>query len=176
MKVIVVVGFGPGNSTAIAEKFGSAGFVVAIVGRNAERLAAGVAALKARGITAAAFTGNAAEPDSIRATIRRIRTELGPITVLHWNASGGADVGDLLAVDPSEARGIFDVAVVGLLAAVREALPDLKNAGDGALLITNGGFAMPRRRRTRSSRAFMRSASVSRMRQRTSSPACSLSA
>jgi len=48
-KIIVIVGFGPGNSTAIAEKFGAAGFMVAIVGRNAERLAAGVAAMKARG-------------------------------------------------------------------------------------------------------------------------------
>jgi NADP-dependent 3-hydroxy acid dehydrogenase YdfG len=139
-KIIVVVGFGPGNSTAVAEKFGAAGFRVAIVGRDAERLAAGAAALKARGVTAAAFTGNAADPDSIRATLRRIRAELGPITVLHWNASGGADVGDLLVADSSAARGIFDVAVVGLLAAVREAVPDLKNAGDGAVLITNGGF------------------------------------
>jgi NAD(P)-dependent dehydrogenase (short-subunit alcohol dehydrogenase family) len=139
-KIIVVVGFGPGNSTAVAEKFGAAGFRVAIVGRDAERLAAGVAALKARGVTAAAFTGNAADPDSIRATIRRIRAELGPIAVVHWNASGGADVGDLLVADSSEVRGVFDVAVIGLLAAVREALPDLKNAGDGALLITNGGF------------------------------------
>jgi hypothetical protein len=37
-------------------------------------------------------------------------------------------------------RGVFDVAVIGLLAAVQEALPDLKNAGDGAVLVTNGAF------------------------------------
>src|ERR1700736_5487457 len=99
-KIIVVVGFGPGNSTAVAEKFGAAGFTVAIVGRNAERLAAGVAALKTGGVTAAAFTGNAADPDSMRAAIRRIHAELGPITVLQWNAFGGENVGDLLATDP----------------------------------------------------------------------------
>ena len=139
-KIIVVVGFGPGNSTAIAAKFGTAGFTVAIVGRNAERLAAGVAGLKARGIAAAAFTGDAADADSMRATIRRIHAELGPITVLHWNAFGGENVGDLLAADSNEVRGVFDVAVVGLLAALRETLADLKSAGDGALLVTNGGF------------------------------------
>ncbi len=33
-KTIVVVGFGPGVSTAVAEKFGAAGFSVALVGRN----------------------------------------------------------------------------------------------------------------------------------------------
>jgi NADP-dependent 3-hydroxy acid dehydrogenase YdfG len=46
-KTIVVVGFGPGISTAVAEKFGSSGFAVALVARNEERLAAGVKALKA---------------------------------------------------------------------------------------------------------------------------------
>jgi hypothetical protein len=37
-------------------------------------------------------------------------------------------------------RSVFDVAVVGLLSAVQEALPDLKSAKDGALLVTNGAF------------------------------------
>ena len=34
-KTIVVVGFGPGISTAVAEKFGAGGFSVALVARNA---------------------------------------------------------------------------------------------------------------------------------------------
>ena len=139
-KTIVVVGFGPGNSTAVAEKFGTEGFSVAIVGRNQERLAAGVAALKGKGIAAAAFAGDATDPAAIAATIRNIRTELGPITAIHWNAYGGAEAGDLLTADPAAVRGIFDAAVFGLLAVTREALPDLKSAGDGAVLITNGGF------------------------------------
>lgn len=139
-KTIVVVGFGPGNSTAVAEKFGSEGFSVALIGRNQERLAAGVAALKGRGIAAAAFPGDATDPDSIGAAIRNVRAQLGPITAIHWNAYGGAEAGDLLTADPAAVRGIFDVAVFGLLAAAREALPDLKSAGDGAILITNGGF------------------------------------
>jgi NADP-dependent 3-hydroxy acid dehydrogenase YdfG len=37
-------------------------------------------------------------------------------------------------------RGVFDVAVIGLLAAVQAALPDLKDAKDGAVLVTNGAF------------------------------------
>ena len=47
-KTIVIVGFVPGNSTAVAEKFGTEGFCVALVGRNEDRLAAGVSALKAK--------------------------------------------------------------------------------------------------------------------------------
>lgn len=139
-KTIVIVGFGPGNSTAVAEKFGTEGFAVAVVGRSQDRLAAGVSALKARGITAAAFAADAADPAAVVAAIRNVRAKFGPITVIHWNAFGGAEAGDLLTADPATLSGIFDVAVFGLVTAAREALPDLKSTGDGAILITNGGF------------------------------------
>ena len=139
-KTIVVVGFGPGVSTAVAERFGAEGFSVALVGRSEARLAAGVVALMAKGITAAACPGDASDPTSIRAAIAKARAELGPITVLQWTAFSGRDLGDLLAIDPASLFAVFDVAIVGLLAAVQEALPDLKAAADAAVLVTNGAF------------------------------------
>jgi NAD(P)-dependent dehydrogenase (short-subunit alcohol dehydrogenase family) len=139
-KTIVVVGFGPGISTAVADKFGAEGFSVALVARNEERLAAGVDALKTLGVPAAAFPADAGDPASIRAAIAAARAELGPITVIHWNAYSGSDMGDLMVVDPAAVKGVFDVAIVGLLAAVQAALPDLKSSGQGAVLVTNGAF------------------------------------
>ncbi len=129
-RTIVVVGFGPGISTAVADRFGAEGYQVALVARTGDRLAAGVEALAAKGVAAAAFQADAADPASIA---------LGPVSVLHWNAFGGHATGDLLAADPAAVGGAFDVAVVGLLAAVQEALPDLK-AAQGGLLVTNGAF------------------------------------
>lgn len=139
-KNVVIVGFGPGTATAVAGKFGTEGFSVSVVGRSEDRLATGVAALKARGIDAAAFVGDASDPSSIQSALRNIRAARGPITVLHWSAYGGMDAGDLLTADPAALRGVFDVAVLGLLAAAKEALPDLRSAPDGALLISNGAF------------------------------------
>jgi NADP-dependent 3-hydroxy acid dehydrogenase YdfG len=139
-KTIVVVGFGPGISTAVAERFAAEGFSVALVARNAARLAEGVARLRARGVAAGAFPADAGDPAAIAAAVDKARSELGPITVIHWNAFSGGQAGDLLTAAPAAARGVFDVAVVGLLAAVRQALPDLKSAGDGAVLVTNGAF------------------------------------
>jgi NADP-dependent 3-hydroxy acid dehydrogenase YdfG len=139
-KTIVVVGFGPGISNAVAERFGAEGLSVALVARNQARLAAGVEALKAKGVAAAAVQADAADPDSIRSAIGKARAALGPIGVLHWNAYGGAEAGDLMTADPAAVGRVFDVAVVGLLAAVQEALPDLKAANDGAALVTNGAF------------------------------------
>ncbi|THD70237.1 SDR family NAD(P)-dependent oxidoreductase [Phenylobacterium sp.] len=139
-KTIVVVGYGPGVSAAMAEKFGAEGFSVALVGRTEATLAAGVEGLKTRGITADAFPADAGDPASIRSAIVRARAALGLIGVIHWNAYSGRDFGDLLAADPAKLPGLFDVALVGLLSAVQEALADLKAAGDGAVLVTNGAF------------------------------------
>ena len=139
-KTIVVIGFGPRISTAVAERFGAAGFSVALVARSQDRLAAGVAALKAKAIAAAAFAADAADPASIRAALGRVRAELGPLTIIHWNAYSSGEAGDLMTAQPAAVRGLFDVAVVGLVSAVQEALPDLKSTGEGAVLVTNGAF------------------------------------
>lgn len=39
MSVLIVFGYGPGISHATAERFGREGYSLALVGRNAERLA-----------------------------------------------------------------------------------------------------------------------------------------
>jgi NADP-dependent 3-hydroxy acid dehydrogenase YdfG len=140
-KAIAVVGFGPGVSSAVADRFGEAGFAVGLVARTEERTMAGVDALKARGVTAAAYQANAGDPVEIRAAIRKIHDELGPVSVILWNAFGGREAGDIVVTDPVFIARVFDIAVVGLLSAVQEALPDLKAAGDGAVLVTNGAMA-----------------------------------
>ena len=69
---------------------------------------------------------------------------LGPISALHWNACGGVperEAGDFLTINPASAWGVFDIAIAGLLGAVQAALSDLKRAGEGAVLVTNGAFA-----------------------------------
>jgi NAD(P)-dependent dehydrogenase (short-subunit alcohol dehydrogenase family) len=137
-KIIAIVGFGPGTATAVAERFAAEGFSVASVGRNEERLAAGVAALSARGATAFGFPADAGDPVSVRAALRSIRSQMGPVSVLHWNAYGGLEAGDLLTADPAVLRSAFDAPIFGLLAGLGEVLPDLKNGG--ALLVSNGAF------------------------------------
>jgi NADP-dependent 3-hydroxy acid dehydrogenase YdfG len=124
----------------VAERFGAEGFAVALLARNPDRLAAGVAALKDQGVTALACPGDAGDPSSLREALARACAELGPIGVLHWNAYGGHALGDLIELDPRRLLSAFGVSVVGLLAAVQEALPGLVAAKDGAVLVTNGAY------------------------------------
>ena len=138
-KTIVICGHGPGISDAVARKFGKEGFAVALVARNEERLLAATKLLTALGVQAKAFPCNLGDAGAVKAMIRDVRSSLGPITTIHYNAyTGGA--GDLVTAGADELRIVIDVAVNGLLAAVQEALPDLKEQ-KGAVLVTGGGFA-----------------------------------
>lgn len=137
-KVIVVCGYGSGIADAVARRFGREGYAVALVARNAEKLAAGVAGLE--GIRAAAFPADLADPSAIPQLIARIRAELGPIGVLHWNAPPSG-AGDLLVDAPLDLRAAFDVSVTSLVAAVQSAQADLREAADGSVLVTNGAGA-----------------------------------
>jgi NAD(P)-dependent dehydrogenase (short-subunit alcohol dehydrogenase family) len=139
-KTILVCGFGPGISSAVAEKFGAQGFSVGLVARNRERLDAGVKALAAKGVKAQAFAADLADPAAVVNVVEQARAALGPITAVHWNAYGGG-AGDLLTADAAAIHGAIDIAVTGLLAVVRAALPDLRaQKGQSAVLVTNGGF------------------------------------
>lgn len=138
-KTIIVAGYGPGISKAVAERFGRDGYNVALVARSADRITAGVKELAAQGIKAEAFTADMGKPDEIKAVVEKARS-LGPIAALHWNAyAGGA--GDLTTATPEELQGVLSVPVVGLITAVQAALPDLREQ-KGAVLVTNGGFGL----------------------------------
>jgi NADP-dependent 3-hydroxy acid dehydrogenase YdfG len=139
-KTLVVCGHGPGISDAVARKFGLAGHRVALVARNAARLATAARALHDSGVDAHAFPCDLGDSDAVRKMLADVRGQLGPIAVLHWNAyAGGA--GDLKTAKTEELRYVLDVAVQGLVTAVQAALPDLKQE-KGAVLVTGGGFAI----------------------------------
>jgi len=140
-KTMIIAGYGPGISSALAERFGREGFALALVARNGERLAAGVKALAAKGIRAEAFPTDLADPAATRAMVEAVRGKLGPVTVLQWNAYQAA-AGDLLTADVASLRSIFDVPVISLVTAVQAALPDLAKQKDAAVLITNGGLGL----------------------------------
>src|ERR1700759_4130438 len=100
-KTILVCGYGPGISSAVARQFGGQGFAVALVARRADKLAAGVAALAQSGITAKAFPADLSDPSAVAALVGDVHQSLGPITVIHWNAYAGGG-GGLVAPGPRE--------------------------------------------------------------------------
>ena len=142
MPLLVVIGYGPGNGHAIAERFGREGWTIALVGRHAERLHDGVEQLAAVGVTARPFTGDAGDPVSLRATLTSIRGDLGPVTAFALTAYRNVVVDDVLAADPGTVAQVFDIAVTGLLTAVQTTLDDLRAAGSASVLVVNGALGL----------------------------------
>ena len=138
LPAIIVCGHGPGISDAVARRFGRAGHPVAIVARNADRLAEAARSLASEGIRAESFPCDLADTAAVRGLVAAVRARLGPIGIVHWNAySGGA--GDLAIASLDELRAVLDCTVLGLVAAVQAALPDLRELR-GAVLVTGGGL------------------------------------
>lgn len=140
MPVIVIVGYGPGNGHALAERFGREGWSVALVGRTASRLEDGVARLAASGASAHAFVADASDPTAVRDVVRRVREQLGPITSVALTAFRSVPVPDVLSAEPEVVAHVFDIGVTGLLATVQAALGDLRAVGTGSVLVVNGAL------------------------------------
>ena len=140
-RTVVVCGYGPGISQAVARKLGAEGFQVGLVARSRDKVEAGARALAEEGVTAKGFACDLGDPAAVRALVADVRSSLGPVTVIHWNAYAGL-AGDLLTCDVDDLRKVFDVGVSGLVVAVQESLGDMEAQERPAVLVTGGGFAL----------------------------------
>lgn len=142
MPLLVVIGYGPGNGHAIAQRFGREGWTIALIGRNEDRLHAGVRQLATEDTTAYAFVSDATNPTALRSTVARIHDELGTITSIALSAFRPIAVGDLLTADVQDVAHVFDIGVTGLLTAVQAALDDLRAADGASVLVVNGALGL----------------------------------
>src|SRR5215472_14543619 len=96
-KICAVVGVGPGNGEALARRFASDGYAVALLARGAEltaRLANELPRSKS-------YACDVADPAAVEAAFVRIGGDLGDVDVLIYNAGSGVwgNVEDVSADD-----------------------------------------------------------------------------
>ena len=140
-EVAVVIGGTGVLGGALAEGLASAGAAVAVVGRNAERGLARVAAIEKAGGRAVFVAADAIDREQLKAAHASIRASLGAPTAL-VNAAGGND--PKATVTESQRfedlsleawRGNFDLNLVGgVLIPCQEFGPALCAAGKGSIL------------------------------------------
>lgn len=129
--VAAVMGAGPGNGAALAERFSKGGFQVALLARNAEKLEAMAAGIPhARAI--ACDVTNAA---SVTRAFARIRETMGPVAALLYNAGSGVftSVEDL---SPDDFEASWRTNAMGLLLCAQEVIPAMTDKGAGSIIIT----------------------------------------
>jgi NADP-dependent 3-hydroxy acid dehydrogenase YdfG len=137
---LLVIGAGPGISSATARRFGRAGYDVGLVARREEALVELHDDLSADGVGSGWAPADAGDPASLTAAVRSLVDTFGPADVLLYNVSVGreAAVPDL---SPEDLLADLAAGVVGLQAAVRAVLPGMREQGSGTVLVTGSGSA-----------------------------------
>lgn len=135
-RVCLVTGVGPGTGAALARRFARGGYRVAMLARDAERLA-----MLEREIPGArAYACDVTDDAALAATCAAVAADLGgPHVVIH-NAVGGA-FGDFQTIDPAVLRHNFEVNTMALLGLARAVAPAMVAAGEGAILCTGNTSA-----------------------------------
>lgn len=134
--VCLISGVGPGTGAALARRFAAGGYRVAMLARNEDRLRALGSGIE----ESRAYACDVSDSEAVRATVARVRGDLGAPTVLVHNAVGGA-FGDFLEIEPEQLRANFEVNVMGLLYLARELAPAMIEAGRGAIMVTGNTAA-----------------------------------
>jgi short-subunit dehydrogenase len=135
--VAVVTGVGPGTGSAIARRLAAAGYAVAMLARNRERLAS----LEAEIAHAKAYPCDVTDEAQLDAVLAVVRADLGTPAVLVHNAVGGA-FGSFLDIDPKVLAANFQVNTMALLHLARRLAPAMVEAGAGAIVVTGNTSAL----------------------------------
>lgn len=135
-KICLVTGVGPGTGSAIVRRFAQAGYGVAMLARNAERLAELADTVPGTH----AFVCDVAEEAELASTVARIEQDLGPVHTLVHNAVS-ATIKNFLEVDAAHFRHNFEVNTVALLRLAQLTAPGMMARGEGVILATGNTSA-----------------------------------
>ncbi|WP_416900100.1 MAG: SDR family NAD(P)-dependent oxidoreductase [Minwuia sp.] len=134
--VVLVTGVGPGTGAAVVRRFAEGGYRVAMLARDAERLAG----LEDEIDGAKAYPCNVLDADALLDVCGRVRAELGdPRAVIH-NAVGAA-FGSFAEIEPKVLERNFRINTMGLLHLAQQFTPAMIEAGDGAIIVTGNTAA-----------------------------------
>lgn len=134
---LIIVGYGPGISHALANRFGAEGYAVGLISRN--RPDSLLDQLTQRGITAYFEPVDAGNFAELRTVLHQLSAKLGGVNVLLYNAAVLKPT-DIMQLSPEALGRDFGVNVAGALGCVQAVLADLKKTS-GAVLFTGGGLA-----------------------------------
>jgi NAD(P)-dependent dehydrogenase (short-subunit alcohol dehydrogenase family) len=138
--LIVGVGAEQGLGAAIARRFAAGGHPVAIAGRNAPKLEATAAALKASGAEVVSVIGDASKPEDQQRFVAAAEA-LGPLAVAVQNA-GSNRPSPFLEVSPEDFEQHWREHVLGAFHLAQAALPVLISHGGGSLFFTGASGSL----------------------------------
>lgn len=128
-QVVVIAGVGPGNGAALARRFTAAGARVALLARSRKTLES----LESELAGSRAYPCDVASPDEVSRTFAAIRTNLGEVDVLVYNAGAGV-FADIERITPADFESAWRVNAYGALLCAQAVIPAMKAEGKGSIV------------------------------------------
>ena len=128
--VAVVVGVGPGLGSAVARRFASAGFAVAVARRRPEELAG-----LASEIGGKAYGCDATEQDSVEDLFAAVDGDLGGPQAVVYNA-GAYSPGGILDIEAADFERCWRIGCLGGFHVGQAAAKRMVEAGAGTIIFT----------------------------------------
>ena len=138
MKTAVIIGAGPGIGLHTAEQFAKNGYQVALLARNADRLADYESQLVQKGYTAKGFEADTRSEADLQMVMGQVHEMFGSIDTVVYNAMA-ATPGRPTTLTSADVIRDFEVNVLGALMSARFAAPYMDG---GSILLTGGGLAL----------------------------------
>ncbi|KAH7364097.1 short-chain dehydrogenase/reductase SDR [Rhexocercosporidium sp. MPI-PUGE-AT-0058] len=139
LPVLAVVGAGPGIGEAVARKFVSEGFTVALLARTEPKLREMVSGITSTygPHTAKYYITDLRIEFDVLATFASIKQDLGPVNVLVYNAGARRVNGrPILDTSSEEFENFTKINLFGAFWSVKCVLPDMLAAGKGTVIFT----------------------------------------
>jgi NADP-dependent 3-hydroxy acid dehydrogenase YdfG len=135
-KVCLLTGVGPGTGAALASRFATAGYKVAMLARDAGRLDELAAAIP----NSYPFTCDVSNENELEGVVAAVVDQLGVVhTVIH-NAVG-ANLTDFMDLKAEDLRHNFETNTVALLRLAQLTAPGMIERGEGVILATGNTSA-----------------------------------
>ncbi len=131
-KVAIVTGAGSGIGFACAETLAESGAIVAMVGRNSEKIAQAAEMLKNKGAVHP-YALDVSKPADVEAVVAKIRAELGEIAVL-IHAAGMMTGGPALELTEERWNAVLDTNAKGCFFMMQQVVKQSMAQNGGAIL------------------------------------------
>jgi NADP-dependent 3-hydroxy acid dehydrogenase YdfG len=143
MTTIAIVGAGKGLGAAIARRFGTEGFAIALISRNQNKLDLLAEELAAEGITARGYAASVRDPEALAAALEQAAQELGTIEVLEYSPLPQKEfLRPVLETTVTDLAAAVEFSIYGPVTAVHQVLEGMRALGRGTVLFVNGGSAV----------------------------------
>lgn len=128
--VCAVVGIGPKNGESFARRFSKDGYAVAMLSRKTDLSSKLAEQLD----DAKAYACDVTDASAIEAAFASVRSDLGEIDVLVYNAGSGSwgNIEDLSAADFETS---WRINAMGLFLCSKQVIPHMKSQGNGSIVV-----------------------------------------